>query len=190
MSRAGAATRARVVESAMERMRRQGVGATSMLDAIGDAGASRGSLYHYFPGGRRPLIEEATKLAADEYTEAFGLLVELDAEQALPLVVEYWRAKVTESDFEAGCAVAAAALGGSDIASARCLAGEAFGTWIGMIEQVLANSGVPAERVRSVATLALSAIEGAVVIGLAQRSVEPMEQIAAELLELVRAIRA
>ncbi|HET7690026.1 MAG TPA: TetR/AcrR family transcriptional regulator [Nocardioidaceae bacterium] len=190
MSRAGAATRARVVESAMERMRRQGVGATSMLDAIADAGASRGSLYHYFPGGRAQLIEEATALAVQEYTDAFSLIVELDAEQALPLVVEYWRIKVAESDFEAGCAVAAAALGGSDIAAARAKAGEAFTSWIGMIEQVLRNSGVPADRIPSVATLALSAIEGAVVIGLAHRSVEPMEQIAVELLELVRALRA
>lgn len=190
MSRAGAATRARVVESAMERMRRQGVGATSMLDAINDAGASRGSLYHYFPGGRAQLIEEATRLAVDEYTAAFSFVADLDAEEALPLVVEYWRQKVAESDFEAGCAVAAAALGGSDTDSARCVAGEAFGVWIGLIEQVLQNSGVPANRVSSIATLALSAIEGAVVIGLARHSVEPMEQVATELLELVRAIRA
>ena len=63
MSRAGAETRARVVQSAKERMRRHGVEATSMLDAIADAGASRGSLYHYFPGGKAQLIEEATAAA-------------------------------------------------------------------------------------------------------------------------------
>ena len=174
----------------MERMRRQGVGATSMLDAIADAGASRGSLYHYFPGGKGQLIDEATALAAHEYTEAFGLLADLDAEQALPLVVAYWREKVEESDFEAGCAVAAAALGGAEIASARAIAGDAFAEWTAIIERVLANSGVPANRVPAMATLGLAAIEGAVVIGLAQRSVEPMERIATELLELVRAARS
>jgi len=186
MSRAGSATRARVVQSAKERMRRHGVAATSMLDAIADAGASRGSLYHYFPGGKSQLIDEATAAAVQEYTDAFALIADLDAEQALPLVVAYWREQVLDSDFEAGCPVAAAALGGPEVASARAIAGDAFTTWTGIIDQVLTNSGVPAERVASMATLVLSAIEGAVVVGLAQRSVEPMERIADELLALVR----
>lgn len=185
MGRAGAATRERVVQSAKERMRRHGVGATSMLDAIADAGASRGSLYHYFPGGKSQLIDEATQAAVDEYAEAFSLLVDLDAEQALPLVLEHWRTIVEESEFEAGCPVVAAALGGTECASARAIAGAGFAEWTGLIERVLANSRVPAARVPTMATLALAAIEGAVAISLAQRSPEPMERVAAELLALV-----
>jgi len=189
VSRAGSATRARVVQSAKERMRRHGVGATSMLDAIADAGASRGSLYHYFPGGKAQLIDEATAAAAQEYTDAFSLVTDLDAEQALPLVVAYWRQQVQDSGFEAGCPVAAAALGGSDVDSARAIAGDAFGHWTTLIARVLQNSGVPEERIASMSTLVLAAIEGAVVIGLAQRSVEPMERIADELLDLVRSVQ-
>jgi AcrR family transcriptional regulator len=190
MSRAGAETRARVVESAKERMRRHGVAATSMLDAIADAGASRGSLYHYFPGGKAQLIEEATTMACEEYGAAFTLIENLDATEAVPAMVAYWRAHVEATDFSAGCPVAAAALSGEETASARDLAGEGFAAWVGSIERMLLTSGVPAVRAEPLASLILSAVEGAVIVSLAQHSMEPMEQAAAELLRIIDASRS
>ena len=190
MSRAGAETRARVVQSAKERMRRQGVAATSMLDAIADAGASRGSLYHYFPGGKAQLIEEATSVACAEYGAAFSLIEPMDATQAIPAVVDYWRAQVAATDYAGGCPVAAAALSGDETESARTKAGAGFAEWTGSIEKMLLTSRVPAARVGALASLILSAIEGAVIVSLAQRSMEPMEQVAAELLRTIEAARA
>jgi TetR/AcrR family transcriptional regulator, lmrAB and yxaGH operons repressor len=190
MSRAGAETRARVVESAKERMRRQGVAATSMLDAIADAGASRGSLYHYFPGGKSQLIEEATAVACQEYDAAFSLMEDLDAAEAIPAMVDYWRAQVEATDYSAGCPVAAAALSGGETDAARRQAGIGFSTWARSIERMLLASRVPASRAGALASLILSTIEGAVIVSLAQRSIEPMEQAATELLRIVEAARA
>jgi len=189
MSRAGAETRARVVQSAKERMRRNGVAATSMLDAIADAGASRGSLYHYFPGGKAQLIEEATTVACEEYGAAFSLIEGLDAAEAIPAMVDYWRAQVEATDYSAGCPVAAAALSGGETEGARTQAGVGFATWAGSIERMLLTSRVPASRAGALASLILSAIEGAVIVSLAQRSTEQMEQVAAELLRIVEAAR-
>ena len=190
MSRAGAETRARVVQSAKERMRRQGVAATSMLDAIADAGASRGSLYHYFPGGKAQLIEEATSVACAEYGAAFSLIETMDAAEAIPAVVAYWRAQVEATDYSGGCPVAAAALSGDETEGARIKAGAGFAEWAASIEKMLLASRVPANRVGGLASLILSAIEGAVVVSLARRSMEPMEQAAAELLRTIEAARA
>ncbi|HUS23233.1 MAG TPA: TetR/AcrR family transcriptional regulator [Aeromicrobium sp.] len=190
MSRAGAETRARVVQSAKERMRRQGVAATSMLDAITDAGASRGSLYHYFPGGKAQLIEEATAAACDEYDAAFALIEDMDASEAIPAVVDYWRAQVESTNYSAGCPVAAAALSGDDMSTARDRAGKGFGTWTQMIESMLLTSGVPATRAPSLASLVVSTVEGAGIVSLAQRSMEPIERAADELLMAVDAARA
>ncbi|HJR89416.1 MAG TPA: TetR/AcrR family transcriptional regulator [Aeromicrobium sp.] len=189
MSRAGAETRERVIQSAKERMRRHGVEATSMLDAIADAGASRGSLYHYFPGGKAQLIEEATAAACEEYSAAFSLMESLDAAEAIPAMLDYWRTQVEATDFSAGCPVAAAALSGGETEGARSKAGAGFTTWAASIEKMLLTSGVPAARATTLASLILSTIEGAVVVSLAQRSVEPMEQAAAELLRIVDAAR-
>lgn len=190
MSRAGAETRERVVQSAKERMRRQGVAATSMLDAIADAGASRGSLYHYFPGGKAQLIEEATVAACREYDAAFALLEKLDAAEAIPAVVDFWRAQVEGTGYAAGCPVAAAALSGDEAEGARLHAGDGFATWTGSIEKMLLTSGVPAARAESLASLILSTIEGAVIVSLAQRSTGPMEQAGTELLRIIDAARA
>jgi TetR/AcrR family transcriptional repressor of lmrAB and yxaGH operons len=190
MSRAGTETRTRVVESAKERMRRQGVAATSMLEAIADAGASRGSLYHYFPGGKAQLIEEATATACTEYGTAFALLEDMDAAEAIPAMLAYWRDEVEATDYSAGCPVAAAALSGDETEGARAHAGRGFTTWTGSIEKMLVTSGVPPARAGALASLILSAIEGAVIVSLAQRSTEPMEQSAAELLRIVEAARA
>jgi TetR/AcrR family transcriptional repressor of lmrAB and yxaGH operons len=190
VSRAGTATRARVVQSAKERMRRHGVAATSMLDAIADAGASRGSLYHYFPGGKAQLIEEATLAACAEYDVAFAAMEGLDATEAIPAAVAYWRAQVEATDYSAGCPVVAAALSGEETTEARTQAGAGFANWTASIERMLLTSRVPAERAGALASLILSAIEGAVIVSLAQRSAEPMERAAAELLLVVEAARA
>jgi len=190
MSKAGSETRARVVQSAKERMRRHGVEATSMLDAIADAGASRGSLYHYFPGGKAQLIEEATAAACQEYSAAFAMIETIDAADAIPALVDYWRAQVEATDYSAGCAVAAAALSGGETEAARRQAGDGFAAWARSIEKMLLTSRVPAERATTLASLILSTIEGAVVVSLAQRSAEPMELAAAELLRIVDAARA
>jgi AcrR family transcriptional regulator len=190
MSRAGAETRARVVQSAKERMRRHGVAATSMLDAIADAGASRGSLYHYFPGGKAQLIDEATATACEEYGAAFALIEAMDAADAIPAIVDYWRAQVEVTEFSGGCAVAAAALSGDETESARVKAGAGFRAWTGSIEKMLLVSRVPPARAGTLASLILSAIEGAVIVSLAQRSMVPMEEVAAELLQTIDAARA
>lgn len=171
-------------------MRRHGVAATSMLDAIADAGASRGSLYHYFPGGKAQLIEEATTAACAEYGAAFTLIETMDAAEAIPAVVDYWRAQVEATDFSAGCPVAAAALSGDETEGARTEAGTGFTAWTGSIERMLRTSHVPAERAGALASLILAAIEGAVIVCLAQRSTEPMERVADELLRVVEAARA
>jgi AcrR family transcriptional regulator len=161
-----------------------------MLDSIADAGASRGSLYHYFPGGKSQLIEEATSAACAEYGAAFALIENMDAADAIPAVVDYWRAQVEDSGFSAGCAVAAAALSGEETEGARVKAGAGFSAWTGSIEKMLLTSRVPAARAGTLASLILTAIEGAVIVSLAQRSMEPMEQVAAELLRTIESARA
>jgi hypothetical protein len=55
---------------------------------------------------------------------------------------------------------------------------------------MLLASRVPAARAGALASLILSAIEGAVIVSLAQRSMAPMEQAAAELLRTIDAARA
>ena len=92
--------------------------------------------------------------------------------------------------FVAGCAVAAAALSGAETEGARMKAGVGFADWTESIAKMLLASRVPAERAGSLAALILATIEGAVIVSLAQRSTEPMELVAAEVLRIIDAARA
>lgn len=183
------AKRDRIVHTTRELLRRRGVAGTTMLDVVAEAGASRGSLYHYFPGGRSEMVTDAVREAVAEYTDALAALVDLPPAEAIPLIVEVWRVEAEESGWTAGCPVVAAALGGESEPVARELAGAAFATWTAAVAAWLGAQGVPEERTESLANLLLSAIEGAVVIGLAQHRSEPMLRVAEELVRLVESER-
>ena len=58
-------SRDRMVLSAAALLREHGASATSIDRVLAHSGAPRGSVYHYFPGGRTQLIDEAVALAGD-----------------------------------------------------------------------------------------------------------------------------
>ena len=183
------AKRERIVHTTRELIRRRGVAGTTMLDVVAEAGASRGSLYHYFPGGRSEMVADAVREAVAEYTSLLELLAGLEPAQVVPLIMDVWRAEAEASDYTAGCPVVAAALGGESEPEARALAGQAFADWTTTVAGLLEAMGVPAGRTGSLAVLVLSAVEGAVVLGLAQKSSEPMTRVADELVRLIEAER-
>lgn len=187
--RADPATRERIVHTTRDLLRRRGVAGTTMLDVVAAAGASRGSLYHYFPGGRTEMVEDAVRDAVTDYSTALLALVELEPREAIPLIVEVWRSEAEASDYAAGCPVVAAALAGEAEPGAREIAARAFADWTEAVGAWLAHVGVPAERTASLANLLLSAVEGAVIVGLAQRSSDPMARVADELVQVVEAAR-
>ena len=180
--------RERIVRTTRDLIRRKGVPGTTMLEVIESAGGSRGSLYHYFPGGKKQMVEDAVRSAIQEYSAGIEYLVTLPPAEAIPLLVEVWRAEAEASDYTAGCPVVAAALGGASEPHARDLAGTAFADWTAALTTLLRNNGFSLDRAEGLATLALAAIEGAVVLSLAQRSSEPLVRVAAELVTMTEAV--
>ena len=180
-----------MIISAALLMRERGVEATSFSDVIQRSGAPRGSIYHHFPGGKAQLIEAATRYAGD-FTAA-GLLAALQSDDPVRAVHKFartWTEILRQSDFEAGCPVVAATLEGEHSPGAREAAGAAFDQWESLIGQALEPYTTPA-RARSIATLFVTAIEGAVIVARAQRSTVSVERVATELeLTLRQAIAA
>ena len=109
-----------------------------------------------------------------------------DPAASLEKFVETWKKVLVGSDFNSGCPVVAAALARADAPAASAAAGAAFGDWIELISAQLRRTGVAAEEARSLATMAVSAIEGAVVLAVATRSVQPLDDAARHLGDLVR----
>jgi TetR/AcrR family transcriptional regulator, lmrAB and yxaGH operons repressor len=175
-----------MIVSAAVLMRERGVQATSFSEVIERSGAPRGSIYHHFPGGKAQLIEAATRYAG-EFTAA-GLLAALQSADPPRAVHEFartWTEILRQSDFGAGCPVVAATLEGDRSPGAREAAGAAFAQWESLIGRALSPHTTPA-RARSIATLFITAIEGAVIIARAQRSTAPLQRVAAELEHTLR----
>jgi AcrR family transcriptional regulator len=171
-----------MIQSAALLFRERGVEGTAFADVLEHAGAPRGSVYHHFPGGKQQLAEEATRWAGDFMAAGLSAALEQnDPLAALDTFVQLWANILAQSGYEAGCPIVAAALEGSRAPTARAEAATAFNNWEQLLADKLAKSGVDPDRARSLATLIIAAIEGAVVLARAEQTTEPLERIAGEL---------
>src|SRR5215472_1740260 len=107
-------TRDRMIDAAVDALRRDGVAGMSFTDVLSASGAARGAIYHHFPGGKSELVVEAVTRNADDVRRR---LVDLPHGSPRLVVDEFLsliRPVVQESSWGSGCAVAASAMTASD----------------------------------------------------------------------------
>lgn len=186
MSEARRGPRERMVFSAAQLIRRQGVAATGMREIAAHAGAPRGSLQHYFPDGKEQLVNEAVgwagRYAGNRIARFMAGLREPTPSGLFAAMVAQWTDEYTADGFAAGCPVAAATVecafaGGST----REAVAAAFTTWRGPLAEALTGMGVPAARAGSLATLMISTLEGAILMARAAGDTGPLTTAAREL---------
>jgi TetR/AcrR family transcriptional regulator, lmrAB and yxaGH operons repressor len=178
--------RERMIRSAVILFRQRGVYGTSLSDVVAHGAAPRGSIYHWFPGGKAQLAEEATRYAGDFIAGGIaGALGDDDPVAAVRAFAAMWRDILRESDFSAGCPVVSATLEGDRTPGAREAAGAAFARWQELLADGFRGRGVGPARARSLAALVVAAVEGAIVLSRAQRSSTPLERVADELESIV-----
>ena len=187
--------RERMVFSAAQLIRRDGVSATGMREVAAHAQAPRGSLQHYFPGGKEQLVNEAVawggRYAARRIDRYLAALAEPTPGGLFALMVRQWTDEYERDGFGGGCPVAAATVDSAESTpSTREAAAAAFSCWATPLERALASTGVPAERAPALATLMISALEGAVLIARAERSTRALTTVVAELTPLLDAAAA
>ncbi|WP_326595841.1 TetR/AcrR family transcriptional regulator [Streptomyces sp. NBC_01803] len=181
--------RERMLGSAMRLFRERGVAGTSIADVMAEGQAPRGSLYHYFPGGKAELAETATARAG----RAMGATISaLTAERGpvgtFTAIIDLFRQQLLDTDFAAGCPVAAGGLAEADAPGARAAAGEAFASWESTLSASLWQHGIPAERADRLATSGLAIVQGALVLARAQRSTRPLDRVCEEFAAHLRAL--
>ncbi|GII55905.1 TetR family transcriptional regulator [Planotetraspora thailandica] len=186
MAVSGRGPRERMVFSAAQLIRRDGVTATGMRDVVAHAQAPRGSLQHYFPGGKRQLVDEAVawagRYAAKRVARFLDEMPEPSPSGLFAAMVRQWTDEYQTTGFAAGCPVAAATVDCAHGADAtREAAAAAFACWSQPVAQALTEMGVPAGRAESLATLMISALEGAILIARAEQDVRALTTVAQEL---------
>lgn len=163
-------------------LRRRGFTATSVRELAKHSGAPLGSTYHHFPGGKSEVATEAVRFADDLTRRTLTAKLAEGPRAGLAAFIDTWRGILRDSGFEAGCPVLAVAVDGHpDAAAARQAAADAFAHWSGLLTASLTDRGVDHGRARRIATLVIASVEGAVVMCRAERSVRPLDEVAAVL---------
>jgi AcrR family transcriptional regulator len=182
--------RERMVVSAAQLLRRGGVAAVGMRDVAAQARAPRGSLQHYFPGGKEQVVNEAVawagQYAAGRVSRFLATLDEPSPSALFAAMARQWTHELSAASALAGCPVAAAtADSAQNSESTRAAAAEAFASWRRPVTEALAGMGVPPGRAGELATLMVSALEGAILIARAERSPSALKTVARELAPLL-----
>lgn len=181
-------TRRRMVAGAALAIGTRGVGAMSLRDLARDAGVPLGSTYHHFPGGKAQLAEEAVQSTGRQVARHVNNAHEQGTEAALTAFAIVWRDLLVQTEFRTGCPVLAAATGDDPelTETARAI----FATWQDLLVKGLVADGVSGSRAPGLARLIIASLEGAVAVCRAERSLEPLDQVSAELVTLVAAARS
>ncbi len=171
--------RQRMIATMARLMQSQGYRNTGLNQVLAESGAPKGSLYHYFPGGKEALAIAALEHSSLQVAERMQMLA-ATAEtpwQLLAGVIGAFVSDLEQSDFQKGCPVATVTLeeAAQSPAIQQACAG-AFALWQGALATYLSQQGIdhPEERAESL----LMALEGALILSRAQRDCAPLRRLA------------
>lgn len=185
-------TRDRIVFAALRLFAQKGYASTSVADILQAAEVNAGSLYHFFPGkqdvllavldaylhGIHPmLLEPAWKDVTDPIDRVFALLAR-------------YRAALTMTDCTYGCPIGSIALELHEPdPPVRALLAANFKGWIDAIEQCFLDAGdrlAPDVDRRALALLALTTMEGGVMVSRTDRTPAAFDDALAMFRDYVR----
>jgi AcrR family transcriptional regulator len=185
--------RERMVRSAAQLIRRKGVSGTGMREIVTEADAPRGSLQHYFPGGKEEIVGDALlwmgDVAARRIRRSLSELESTTPSALLASIVETWRRDLSREKFSAGCPlVAAAADTAGTSQQLRQVLRRAFDGWLEPLSEALVELGVPSERSDNLAVVIIAALEGAIILARVRRDMTPFDALVNELGPLLDAV--
>lgn len=172
-----------MVDSAAVLLRERGVSGVTVDAVLAHSGAPRGSVYHHFPEGRDEILLAALDRAGDFISAKLSqALAEGDPRGAVRSFIRFWKRALSDSDFRAGCPVAAVVADGRrDVPAAAEAVRVIFDRWLQQLTALLSSAGHSPDRAARLATLILAAIEGAIVLCRATGDIRPLDDVAAEL---------
>lgn len=170
-----------MVNATTRLLRSQGYHGTGLNQIVQESKSPKGSLYHYFPGGKEELTAEAIRLGGREAIGDFAaaLTAKKTLVEGARYFLEMTAQRLEESDYLLGCPIATVALeasGESDQIQQACAC--SFAGFEQSIVSRLLLEGYPPERAADLAVLLLAAFEGALVLCRAHRSTRPMRVLA------------
>ena len=178
-----------IVRAAATLFRRNGFAATGINEIVKVSGAPKGSLYHYFPNGKDEIAVATVRFAGNALVATLEKL-EQEHKSAAALIQAYckllagWMAK---SGFRDGCPITTTLLETAPQSADVAAAGrEAFDGWRTVIARVLIRDGFGKAEAMRLAKLAISALEGALILARIESNARPINDVAKSLAKVLQ----
>ena len=170
-------SRDRMIEAAIVLMRRSGFSGVGINEVLAESGAPKGSMYHYFPGGKREIAIEALAAYAPRVVAFIDERLargKTPSEKMRQLFLGF-EERLKEGGYRSSCAAGCVSLDlDEEIDSVREAVLSAFSAYVDVISRHIAFRD--RRRARSFAAFVLTAIEGGYVRGRAEHSGEAFRE--------------
>ena len=157
-------TRERIVRTTSRLIQRQGYEATGLKQISQEAEATLGSVYHFFPGGKRELAVEAIGHGEREFTEFLKAAFDREDDPAAAMIActRDLATGLRESDWLDGCPVTTAALESAGrVPEIQQAAESAYENWRALVRAKLARAGFAEDVAHDLAHSVINMLEGA-----------------------------
>lgn len=177
-------SRERLIQTTGRLLQEKGYHGTGLKDILKLSETPSGSLYHHFPDGKEELtaaaiqnagerLEKQIQAAVENHPHLYGALQEFTNHLAQELIA---------SGYQKGCPIATVVLEvAADNDRIQKVCSITYLKWQNLLSTLLQKSGMEENRVEAVSILLLAAVEGALVLCRAHRSVEPLEAVRTQL---------
>lgn len=184
--------RARMIGSMQRMLQTKGYSASGLIELVADSHAPKGSIYHHFPGGKEEIAAAAIRASGAEAASATAraLAGARTPAAGVRLVLEWLSDQLASSDYRYGCPIATTTLeiaSESDVVQQACA--DAYATWHAAIADRLIADGLRKRLADDAATVVLAAMEGALILSRAQRSVRPLKVLSNNVAALLYSAR-
>lgn len=172
-----ASTRDRIIVATNELFRRQGYNGTALSQISEASGATIGSIYHFFPGGKEALAAAVIETTGAVYRELFESIARQASSPAAAISDLFTGAAdvLAASAFIDPCPIGGIAREVANTSEPlRLAASKAIDSWVNAAALHLRTAGVPARKARDLATVIVATLEGTFVLSRTTRSTEPL----------------
>lgn len=187
-------TRERIVEVTGELLRERGYAGTGLKAISTASGAPFGSVYHFFPDGKKELAAAALRHAADGYARHVSeVLAEAGTDLVAAVRHAFARAAqvLVDTGYADACPIATVAL---EVASSnealRQVTADIFEGWLTVLDSLFSAAGLDADTARRLSTLFLAALEGGFLLSRSARNPAAMHALGDSVAEAVQAALA
>lgn len=177
----------KIIAAAAELFEEQGYHATGLAQILEKSQTPKGSLYYYFPDGKQQLAVATVNYTAETLATRIraGLDQTEDLSEAISGLIHAIAGQIERSGYKSGGPLTALAMEtATSDPEINQACREAFQQIRQPIEDKLRSSGIEEERVRSLGTLIISAIEGGTLLSRTHHSGSPLRVMVEHLIKI------